>query len=59
MAIRLSLNLGLHHDLKPYISKGVVSATEAEVRRTVFWAACIVDQYVSCILNNPCYLGYY
>lgn len=47
--MRLSLNLGLHHDLKPYISKGVVAATEPAIRRTVFWAACIVDQYVSWI----------
>ncbi|KAL1891083.1 hypothetical protein Sste5346_007908 [Sporothrix stenoceras] len=53
MAMRLSFNLALHHDLKPYISKGVVTAAEAEVRRTVFWAACIVDHVWSFYLGQP------
>ncbi len=44
MAMRLSFNLALHHDLKPYVAKGVVTATEADLRRTVFWAAFVVDQ---------------
>jgi hypothetical protein len=44
MAMRLSFNLALHHDLKPYVTKGVVTAAEADLRRTVFWAAFVVDQ---------------
>jgi hypothetical protein len=44
MAMRLSFNLALHQDLKPYIAKGVVTTAEADLRRTVFWAAFVVDQ---------------
>ena len=44
MAVRLSFNLALNQDLKPYIAKGVVTAAEADLRRTVFWAAFVVDQ---------------
>ena len=44
MAMRLSFNLALNQDLKPYIAKGVVTTAEADLRRTVFWAAFVVDQ---------------
>jgi hypothetical protein len=44
MAMRLSFNLALHQDLKPYVAKGAVTAAEADLRRTVFWAAFVVDQ---------------
>lgn len=43
MAMRLSFNLALHQDLKPYIAKGIVSSAEADLRRTVFWAAFVVE----------------
>ena len=51
MAMRLSFNLALHQDLKPYVAKGVVTDAEAALRRTVFWAAFVVDQYV--LLLHP------
>ena len=44
MAMRLSFNLALNQDLKPYIAKGVVTAAEADLRRTIFSAAYVVDQ---------------
>jgi hypothetical protein len=44
MAMRLSFNLALNQDLKPYIAKGVVTAAEADLRRTVFSAAFVMDQ---------------
>ena len=47
MATRLSFNLALHQDLKPYIAKCVLSEAEADLRRTVFWAAFVVDQWVA------------
>ncbi|KAH8671646.1 fungal-specific transcription factor domain-containing protein [Xylariales sp. PMI_506] len=53
MAMRLSFNLALHHDLTPYIIKGVVTAAEADLRRTVFWAAYVADHIWSFYLGQP------
>ncbi|KFY47225.1 hypothetical protein V494_00089 [Pseudogymnoascus sp. VKM F-4513 (FW-928)] len=53
MAMRLSFNLALNQDLKPYIAKGVVTAAEADLRRTVFWAAFLVDHVWSFYLGQP------
>ncbi|OIW32335.1 hypothetical protein CONLIGDRAFT_572055 [Coniochaeta ligniaria NRRL 30616] len=53
MATRLSLNLALHHDLKPYIAQGVVTVAEADLRRTVFWAAFVVEHVWSFYLGQP------
>ncbi|KAJ9150758.1 Fungal specific transcription factor [Pleurostoma richardsiae] len=53
MATRLSFNLALHQDLSPYVGKGVVTATEADLRRTVFWAAFMVDHVWSFYLGQP------
>ncbi|KAL3417056.1 hypothetical protein PVAG01_11479 [Phlyctema vagabunda] len=53
MAMRLSFNLGLHHDLKPYIAKGAVTTAEADLRQTVFWAAFVVDHVWSFYLGQP------
>lgn len=50
MAIRLALNLALHLDMSEYVSKGFISAADADPRRTIFWAAYVVDQSVSYIL---------
>jgi hypothetical protein len=43
MAMRLSFNLALHQDLKPYVAKGIVTVAEADLRRTVFWATYVVE----------------
>lgn len=43
MAIRLAFVLALHQDLSTYVQKGLVSEAEVELRRTVFWAACVGD----------------
>lgn len=43
MAMRLSFNLALHQDLKPYTAERIVTAAEADLRRTVFWAAFVVE----------------
>jgi hypothetical protein len=44
MAIRLAFDLALHIDMSSHVSKGVISAADADLRRTVFWAAYTVDQ---------------
>ncbi|RFU33219.1 hypothetical protein B7463_g3128, partial [Scytalidium lignicola] len=44
MAIRLAFDLALHKDMTAYVAKGIISQAEAEVRRTVFWGAYLVDQ---------------
>jgi hypothetical protein len=46
MAIRLAFNLALHLDMSSYISGGLITAADADLRRTVFWAAYTVDQSV-------------
>ncbi|KAG0647038.1 Nitrogen assimilation transcription factor nit-4 [Hyphodiscus hymeniophilus] len=53
MAMRLSFNLALNQDLKPYVAKGVVDAAEADLRRTVFWAAFLVEHVWSFYLGQP------
>jgi hypothetical protein len=44
MAIRLAFDLALHKDMTAYIAKGTLSEAEANLRRTVFWGAYLVDQ---------------
>lgn len=44
MAIRLSFDLALHLDMSTYVSRGDITHADADLRRTVFWAAYIVDQ---------------
>ena len=44
MAIRLAFDLALHIDMSSHVAKGAISAADADLRRTVFWAAYIVDQ---------------
>jgi hypothetical protein len=44
MAIRLAFDLALHKDMTAYIAKGTISEAEANLRRTVFWGAYLVDQ---------------
>lgn len=44
MAIRLAFNLALHLDMSSYVSGGLITPADADLRRTVFWAAYTVDQ---------------
>jgi hypothetical protein len=46
MAIRLAFDLALHIDMSTHISKGIISAADASLRRQVFWASYINDQSV-------------
>ncbi|CAG7923853.1 unnamed protein product [Penicillium olsonii] len=46
MALRLAFDLALHIDLSSYVAKGSVTEADAKLRRTVFWAAYMVDQSV-------------
>lgn len=45
--MRLSFDLGLHVDMSPYVSQGVMTAAAARARCTAFWGCYIVDQSVS------------
>ncbi|KAJ5509544.1 hypothetical protein N7527_011687, partial [Penicillium freii] len=55
MALRLAFDLALHIDLSPYVARGSVTAADAELRRTVFWAAYMVDHLVGFYLGRPFY----
>lgn len=44
MAMRLAFDLALHVDITPYVAKGLISQSEADLRKTVFWGAYTVDQ---------------
>lgn len=46
MAIRLAFDLALHINMSTHISKGIMSAADAGLRRQVFWASYINDQLV-------------
>ncbi|KAJ6023459.1 uncharacterized protein N7446_013821 [Penicillium canescens] len=57
-ALRLAFDLALHLDMSSYVSAGIISTRDAELRRTVFWTAYIVDQFViafppTCTLSRP------
>ncbi|KAF6803824.1 fungal specific transcription factor [Colletotrichum musicola] len=53
MAMRLCFILALHQDLTQYVARGIVSAAEADLRRTVFWGSYIVDSVWSFYLGQP------
>ena len=44
MAMRLAFDLALHLDMSHCVSRGDITSANAELRRTVFWGAYIVDQ---------------
>lgn len=46
MALRLAFDLALHLDMSSHVSAGILSATDANLRSTVFWTAYVVDQFV-------------
>lgn len=43
MAMRLSVDLGLHVDVEKYVSAGVLSRVDADVRKTAFWGVYLLD----------------
>ncbi|KAL4912391.1 fungal-specific transcription factor domain-containing protein [Aspergillus aurantiobrunneus] len=53
MAIRLAFNLALHLDMSSYVSNGVITLADADLRRTVFWAAYTVDHQLGFHLGRP------
>ncbi|KAL4980276.1 hypothetical protein BDW66DRAFT_167250 [Aspergillus desertorum] len=53
MAIRLAFNLALHLDMSSYVSSGVITTADADLRRTVFWAAYAVDHQLGFHLGRP------
>ncbi|KAJ5091159.1 hypothetical protein NUU61_006029 [Penicillium alfredii] len=53
MAIRLAFDLALHLDMSEYVSKGFISAADADLRRTIFWAAYVVDHQLGFYLGRP------
>lgn len=44
MAMRLTLDLGLHLEMGPYVEKGIIPHQDAEVRRMVFWGVYLNEQ---------------
>ncbi|KAL5343017.1 fungal-specific transcription factor domain-containing protein [Aspergillus crustosus] len=53
MAIRLAFNLALHLDMSAYVSSGHIAAADADLRRTVFWAAYTTDSQLGFHLGRP------
>ncbi|KAL2865724.1 transcription factor domain-containing protein [Aspergillus lucknowensis] len=53
MAIRLAFDLALHLDMSSYISSGIITTADADLRRTVFWAAYTVDHQLGFHLGRP------
>lgn len=44
MAVRLSVDLGLHIDLSNDVQVGALSDRELDVRRTTFWGVFVHDR---------------
>ncbi|EKG19267.1 Transcription factor fungi [Macrophomina phaseolina MS6] len=53
MAMRLAFDLGLHLDMKEYVKKGKISATEADIRKTTFWGTYLVDHLSGFYYGRP------
>ncbi|BCS20232.1 uncharacterized protein APUU_20664S [Aspergillus puulaauensis] len=53
MAIRLAFNLALHLDMSSYVSRGLITPADADMRGTVFWAAYTVDHQLGFHLGRP------
>ncbi|KAI1429897.1 fungal-specific transcription factor domain-containing protein [Xylaria sp. FL1777] len=53
MALRLAFDLSLHIDLSPYVARGLLNHEEANLRQTIFWAACTADRIWSYLLGRP------
>ncbi|KAJ4299143.1 hypothetical protein N0V90_004387 [Kalmusia sp. IMI 367209] len=52
MASRVAFDLALHKDMAEYVAKSVMTQEEADLRRTVFWGAYLVDHTVSVTLEQ-------
>lgn len=44
MALRLAFDLGLHVDMTPHVSEGLLNHAEAGLRREVFWGTYLIDK---------------
>ncbi|KAL4807863.1 fungal-specific transcription factor domain-containing protein [Aspergillus unguis] len=53
MAVRLAFNLALHVDMSSHVSNGIITSADADLRRTVFWAAYTVDHQLGFHLGRP------
>ncbi|KAI8230567.1 hypothetical protein K4K55_006548 [Colletotrichum sp. SAR 10_96] len=53
MAIRLAFDLALHKDMTPYVTKGILTPAEADLRRAVFWGTYVVDQTLGYYRGRP------
>ncbi|KAK1147804.1 hypothetical protein N8T08_000317 [Aspergillus melleus] len=45
MAMRLTLDLGLHLDIDSYVERGIIPYHDAELRRRVFWGVYLNEQF--------------
>lgn len=43
-ATRMAYNLGLHMDCTAWVSSGLISEDEAEVRKVTWWGCFVVDK---------------
>lgn len=47
MAMRLAVDLGLHMNAETFVTTGVMSRTEADIRRTTYFGVYMLDMCVS------------
>ncbi|KAI9035934.1 Zn(II)2Cys6 transcription factor [Aspergillus affinis] len=45
MAMRLTLDLGLHLDMDSYVERGIIPFQDAELRRRIFWGVYLNEQF--------------
>ncbi|KZL83902.1 fungal specific transcription factor [Colletotrichum incanum] len=53
MAMRLAFDLALHKDMTSYVTKGILTPAEAELRRAVFWGTYTMDQTLGFYRGRP------
>ncbi|VUC35672.1 unnamed protein product, partial [Clonostachys rosea] len=52
-ATRMAHNLGLHIDCSTWVTTGLITEDEAEVRKVTWWGCFVVDKLFSCGLGRP------
>ncbi|CUM65837.1 uncharacterized protein PRCAT00003486001 [Priceomyces carsonii] len=53
MAVRIAIDLGIHHDAAKLAELGYISEEEVKVRNTTFWGCYLFDQGWSSYLGRP------
>ncbi|KAJ9426021.1 fungal-specific transcription factor domain-containing protein [Fusarium oxysporum] len=52
-AVRMALNLGLNIDCSQWVTSGLISEDEAEVRKVTWWGCFVLDKLFSIAVGRP------